>query len=112
MYKTILQRTSVRTYTNERLSKEKLDKLLQYIKEVLQYPNPFSDAPIRIEYVPHSLTTFGVISGANEYLVLVGPKFEAEKRSCQLAVAKAGYLMEYVILYATSLGLGTCWIGK
>lgn len=111
MYKTILKRTSIRSYSKQCIPKQKLQLLLQEINKVLQHPNPFTDAPIRIEYVPKSLPTYGFISGTNEFLVLIGPKFEAGKHSCQLALAKGGYLMEFVILFATALDIGTCWVG-
>jgi len=50
------------------------------------------------------LGTYGFIKGATGFLV--GATIDSGK-----ALEDFGYLMEKIILYATDLGLGTCWLG-
>ncbi|MFV0412072.1 MAG: nitroreductase family protein, partial [Oscillospiraceae bacterium] len=50
------------------------------------------------------LGTYGVIKGAKSYLCAA-----VEKGG--LALEGLGYAFEELVLYATSLGLGTCWLG-
>lgn len=103
----IKERMSVRSYTGKPLDEESRDRIDKYIRGLTQ---PFG-GDARIELVsaaagaePVKLGTYGVISGARNYLVLVykdGP----------LAAQNAGYMFEQGVLYCTSLGLGTCWLG-
>jgi len=51
-----------------------------------------------------SLGTYGFISGASAYLV------GASERD-RFSPEDFGYLLELLILYASDLGLGTCWLG-
>ncbi|WP_348982300.1 nitroreductase family protein [Desulfosporosinus sp. FKB] len=50
------------------------------------------------------LGTYGVIKGAKLYGVAVGKKGNMD-------LEDFGYIFESLILYATFLGLGTCWLG-
>jgi hypothetical protein len=50
------------------------------------------------------LGTYGFIKGARAFII--GAIKHSEKN-----LEDYGYLMEQVILFATSLGLGTCWLG-
>lgn len=50
------------------------------------------------------LGTYGIIKGAKSYLGVTVPKEE-------YAPEAVGYEFEQLVLYATSLGLGTCWLG-
>ena len=50
------------------------------------------------------LGTYGVIKGAKYFLVSVSKKDD-------LSLMSLGYSLEKVILYCTSLGLGTVWLG-
>jgi len=53
---------------------------------------------------PQRLGTYGVIRGAKSFIV--GAVADAEDASLDF-----GYVMEMVILEATGLGLGSCWLG-
>jgi len=53
---------------------------------------------------PEKLGTYGVITGAVHYIIGVTDKAEKDE-------VEFGYLFEKIVLYATSLGLGTCWLG-
>lgn len=104
---TISLRKSVRTYKGEPLSHELREKLERYIDGVT---GPF-DTKMRFVILDSEsigsrakLGTYGVISGAKTFIcAVVEPAFRYEEN--------LGYAFEKIILYATSLGLGTCWLG-
>ena len=105
--KTVMARSSVRTYENRGLSTNEKDKLNAYIDNLT---NPFSiDVTFRLLEKTASadgekLGTYGVIKGAENYI-------GASAADKELALEALGYSFENLILYATSLGLGTCWLG-
>ncbi|MGV2644551.1 nitroreductase Nfs, partial [Clostridium perfringens] len=87
---------------------------IQIIKDLEEYiskvDNPFK-INIRISLIKKDnfkneikLGTYGVIKGANYYLV-------AACEDKDFALQTLGYTLEKVILYCTSLGLGTVWLG-
>ena len=100
-------RSSVRTYENRKLSFEAKEQINAYIAAL---SNPFSvDVTFRLlesetEANGEKLGTYGVIKGAKDF---IGAKVE----SGELALEALGYSFEKLILYAASLGLGTCWLG-
>ena len=110
----IKERSSWRTYYPELLD----DNIKEKLKEVLKLSNiesPFDSGQnkCRFELVSVSefdpdeerkLGTYGMISGAQEFIV--GTSFKSEHYK-----ENFGYLMEVIILKATDLGLGTCWLG-
>ena len=103
---TIGKRKSVRTYDSRGLGVDERKKLLTYAETI---ENPFK-IPTRIGLVdlgdssePRKLGTCGVIKGASAFLGIVVP----QKLH---ALEAAGYAMEKLVLYATQLGLGTCWL--
>ncbi len=105
--KTVMARSSVRTYENRGLSTNEKDQLNAYIDNLT---NPFSiDVTFRLLEKAASadgekLGTYGVIKGAENYI-------GASAADKELALEALGYSFEKLILYATSLGLGTCWLG-
>lgn len=105
--KTVNARSSVRTYENRDLSANEKAQINAYIDNL---SNPFSsDVTFRLLEKASSthgekLGTYGVIKGAGNYIAASA----AEK---ELALEALGYSFEKLILYATSLGLGTCWLG-
>ncbi|WP_313152289.1 nitroreductase family protein [Lacrimispora sp.] len=105
--KTVNARSSVRTYENRGLSTNEKDQINAYIDNL---SNPFSaDVTFRmLEKAASSdgekLGTYGVIKGAGNYIA-------ASAADNELALEALGYSFEKLVLYATSLGLGTCWLG-
>lgn len=100
-------RHSVRNYSNTPLSDDLIEQLENYIHTV---ENPF-DQKIRIKLIKKDsysnelkLGTYGVIKGAQYFLA-------AACENNDLALMALGYTLEKVILYCTSLGLGTVWLG-
>jgi nitroreductase len=103
----IQKRRSVRTYTGQPLSEEHLLQIQQYIS---QLQAPFG-TKARIELLgihsdgePIKLGTYGWVKGACDFLALV-------YEDAPFAETAAAYMFEQAILFCTSLGLGTCWLG-
>jgi Nitroreductase len=103
----IKARTSVRSYSGEPLRREQKQQIEEYINGLAQ---PLGGkarvvlVSVNTGVEPVKLGTYGVISGAKDYLVLAYEPGE-------LADQNAGYLFEQVVLLCTAMGLGTCWLG-
>lgn len=104
---TIQKRQSVRTYTGEVLRGEHIAQIEEHISRL---KTPFG-MKARIELVSINsggaavkLGTYGLVKGASNYLVLICEKEPFSETA-------GAYLFEQVILFCTSLDLGTCWIG-
>lgn len=103
----IKTRKSSRTYIGLVIDDHTINKIKAYIKSL----EPPFNCKCRIEILhadsddkPLKLGTYGFIKGATTFLALVieeGP----------LAEEGAAYIFERTILYCTSIGLGTCWLG-
>lgn len=102
---TIEKRRSVRSYDGRRVPDELLAELFEYIETVR---NPF-DIPVCVQVLEsgdgsaQKLGTYGVIRGTTQFLAVSVPKVP-------MAMEAAGYSFEELVLYATHLGLGTCWL--
>ncbi|MFW9999299.1 MAG: nitroreductase family protein [Candidatus Hodarchaeota archaeon] len=110
----IRERTSRRTYSGQPLEKELKEKVFT-ILENLDYSSPFSNyagnSRFELVSVPEfdpgekkKLGTYGLIKGAQDFIVGAVEKSKFEREHF-------GYQMETIILKATDLGLGTCWLG-
>ncbi|ACL20617.1 nitroreductase [Desulfitobacterium hafniense DCB-2] len=109
MIQQMKKRISVRTYKEEFLHPELKEKLNLAFKD---NQGPFGGA-VRFEFVERELAqkegniklgTYGIIKGASSYVVAAIPEGKRD-------LEDFGYVLEKLILYATSLGLGTCWLG-
>jgi len=105
----ISNRTSVRNYKAEEISKELKNKLVNYMSNI---EGPFNEK-VYYKMVDKSnisnegggkIGTYGVIKGASSYII---GKVEKGKMDLE----QFGYTLEKIILYAASLDLGTCWLG-
>lgn len=103
----IKERSSIRTYRNRKIENDVIDKIEGYIYNI---KGPFN-SKVRFQFLNSKenlngakLGTYGVIKGTSCYLGAAVEKGEMD-------LEELGYEMESVILYATSLGLGTCWLG-
>lgn len=103
----IAARYSVRSYNDILLSEDIIDKIQEFIKNLT---NPF-DKKVKIKLVKKhtdsesiKLGTYGAIKGAEYFFVTACQKDD-------LSLIALGYSLEQVILYCTSLGLGTVWLG-
>jgi hypothetical protein len=103
-------RTSVRNYLPEALGADTLSALSALIRGL--GPCPFGTRPrfalsgkeIEADKTRGAIGTYGVIKGAPAYIV-------GCVRSEPWAFVDYGYAMEGLILGATALGLGSCWLG-
>lgn len=104
------KRKSVRTYIEKPLENADKEKVLAYINFLATEPHPFS-AKVRIRLFDvdkdinaKDLGTYGVIKGARSYLGVA-------VNEAPDAMEAVGYVFEKLVLYAQSIGLGTCWLG-
>ncbi|KZL89049.1 nitroreductase family protein [Clostridium magnum] len=105
----IKARTSVRTYKKEPITKEIEEKLRNFYTNI---EGPFN-SKVRFKLfnsneMSHDssikLGTYGVIKGTSFFIAAAVEK--ADKNMEEL-----GYELEKLVLYCTSLGIGTCWLG-
>lgn len=110
----IKQRSSWRTYA-DLLLEDDMKKKVNQILTLKDFKSPFSDLSGKIrfeligvpEFAPDErkkLGTYGLIKGAQEFIVGAIEKSDYYKENY-------GYLLEVIILAATDLNLGTCWLG-
>ena len=104
LYEAIHRRYSVRKYENRAVEKEKLNQVLNFAPDGL-VEGYVTFIPVDGDKMKRHLETFfAKFFNAPMYFVMVAsesPHFLTE----------TGYRGERVILAATLLGLGTCWIG-
>jgi nitroreductase len=102
-------RRSCRTYNGMEIDGIRLQKLQDYIAEV----NENTKIKARFALTTNQgmngqksvkLGTYGVISGAPAFIV--GILDQQENKAPEF-----GYLFEKIVLFATDLGLQTCWLG-
>lgn len=106
----IHQRVSVRSYTDHPVDQALLERLLDFADRA----EPLTETPPRIalvsgiERVKRVLTfmvgSYGLVQSAPHLLVGILPQ------ESDMARIDMGFVLEQVILEATQLGLGSCWI--
>ncbi len=106
----IQRRYSCRTYLDKSIAKDKRQQLADFLSSLECGP---LGASARFTLVAateqdrnslRGLGTYGFIKGATGFIV--GAVRPSEKN-----LEDYGYLMERAILFATDIGLGTCWLG-
>jgi len=106
----IRQRFSCRTYSSKPIEAELQQQLQDFMRPLRAGP---LGAPARFDLAAASeegrqslkgLGTYGFIRGATGFIV--GAAGSGDKN-----LEDYGYLLEGIILRATDLGLGTCWLG-
>ena len=104
----IRTRTSNRSFEGKNIDNVPLEILEEYLVKI----NKESTIKARFIFTSNNsaagdkavkLGTYGVISGANSYIIGILKKNED--------ALEFGYLFEKIILFATDLGLQTCWLG-
>jgi len=110
----IRERTSRRTYSGQPLEKAMRERIIKLL-ETHDLKSPFSKfagkARFELISVPEfdpnerkKIGTYGLIKGAQDFIVGAVEKSKFDREHF-------GYLMETIILSATDMGLGTCWLG-
>ncbi|OPX43419.1 nitroreductase family protein [Ruminiclostridium hungatei] len=104
--KAIEKRVSTRNYLGIGIDKEKLSVLTD---EIDDGNKKFGLSISFLEDGSNAFNTFGksygMFKGVRSLIVMKGPQNDIHLKE------KLGYVGEKVILKATSLGLGTCWVG-
>ncbi len=103
----IKKRVSVRTYSEQEVTAETKQEILDFIKTL---SNPF-EAKVNFKLIEsgaatssEKLGTYGIIKGARHYIgCAVGDD--------AFSLEAVGYEFEKLILQLTTKGLGTCWLG-
>ncbi len=103
----IRRRCSWRSYTGEPVDKDTIGKIEGFIAG-LSLPPSGSKTRFRIISSPDKKEgvkgTYGVIRGASTFIA-------GAVNDNPRAMEDFGYQLEKIILFATSLNLGTCWLG-
>src|SRR5208337_5153069 len=109
-FEDIKKRKSIRTYTDKPVDPEVKETLVSFMSS--NNTGPFG-TKIRFEIVDLTGAGQDELKKLASYGNIIGPKYfmAGVIKSSPAAVLDFGYLMEKNILAATSLGLGTCWIG-
>jgi nitroreductase len=106
----IKQRFSCRSYLKQPLEEQTRQRLADYAASL--QTGPFG-ARMRFELVAargqdqktlKNLGTYGFIKGATGFII-------GAMQDDEMNLEDFGYLMESIILFATDIGLGTCWLG-
>lgn len=104
----IKERISVRSYEPKLVEPALKENLVSYLDKL---NGPFG-AKVRFKLIDSKdsldkgikLGTYGMIRGASSFIASACEKHD-------MSLEELGYELEKFILYATSLGLGTCWLG-
>lgn len=106
----IYQRASIRSYTDRPVDQAHLERLL----DLAQGADRLTDTPPRIQLISGAdrvkdvltfmIGSYGLVQNAPHLLVGIIPT-ESDRARIDL-----GHVLEQVVLEATRLGLGTCWI--
>lgn len=107
---TIRSRKSIRSYEKRPLSQADREAVIAYMAELCQgemTPFPAQVRMCLLEAKPgtntETLGTYGVIRGADTFIGVT-------VKNADYAMESVGYTFEKLVLYAESLGLGTCWL--
>jgi nitroreductase len=108
---TIEKRKSVRTYVPTELSRQtiaKLSAITSSLRGPFEIPFRFEFFKVQSKLMQEKeglkLGTYGVIRGAKNYFAGIVQKDTHD-------LEQLGYVMEHLILHATDMNLGTCWLG-
>ena len=106
----IKKRYSCRTYSGEPITPEIQTKLNSFIKRL--HSGPFGSRP-RFDFVASTSGDSKELAGLGTYGFIKNPPgfIIGATNPGARNLEDFGYLMEAIILYATDLGLGTCWLG-
>ena len=97
-------RRSCRSFQTRKLTPADYDELMASVRQHSAEPT-IGQALVRFEYVSAPLTVWPTVN-ATEFLVAIAPK-EYDR----LAVIDVGHSLQKIVMDATRMGLGTCWIG-
>ena len=97
-------RRSCRSFQTRKLTDADHNELMESVR-VHTEESRIRESPIRFEYIAAPLTVWPTVN-ATEFLVAIAPK-EYDR----FAVIDIGRSLQKIVMDATRMGLGTCWIG-
>jgi len=97
-------RRSTRSFQTRKLTSSDYDELMESVKRHSEATR-FGKSPVRFEYAAAPLTVWPTVN-ASEFLVAIAPK-----QYDRLAIMDVGRSLQRIVMDATRMGLGTCWIG-
>jgi nitroreductase len=97
-------RRSCRSFQTRKLTDADFDEFMGYVKLHSEAPK-VGKSPVRFEYVSAPLTVWPTVN-ATQFLVGIAPK-----KYDHIAVIDVGRSLQKIVMDATRMGLGTCWIG-
>jgi len=97
-------RRSCRSFQTRKLSPADYNELMESVHRH-SAETKLGNSPVRFEYVSEHLTVWPTVN-ASEFLVAIAP-LEYDR----LAVMDVGRSLQKIVMDATRMGLGTCWIG-
>ncbi|MEZ4712106.1 MAG: nitroreductase family protein [Caldilineaceae bacterium] len=98
------RRRSCRSFQTRKLTEADYNELMASVRLHSAEPQ-IGKAPIRFEYIAAPLTVWPTVN-ASEFLVAIAPR-----QYDRLAVIDVGRSLQKIVMDATRMGLGTCWIG-
>jgi len=104
----IQRRKSSRTYGDRPLEAEKKERIRDFIDEL---EKPFWGNSPRFEIVEIGPPGKGRMSGSYGLIKGAGVLLVGAARPGRRDMEDYGYLFEKIVLFATDLNIGTCWIG-
>jgi hypothetical protein len=97
-------RRSCRSFQTRKLTQADSNELMESVRKH-SIETRIGKSPVRFEYVSEHLTVWPTVN-ASEFLVAIAP-LEYDR----LAVMDVGRILQKIVMDATRMGLGTCWIG-
>ncbi len=106
----IKSRSSVRTYNNQPLPAAIKEQIKQYSSKLegqldIKVRFQLIDTDVVLKESGARLGTYGMVKGASSFVAAALAKDNSSNN-----IERLGYLFEKIVLFATSLGLGTCWM--
>ncbi len=99
----IRERRSCRSYEDRTIEAPKLEKMRSFLDERNRENKDFRFVFLGLEEGNGKVGSYGMISGAKNYIAGI------VKKNCG-RIEEFGIEFEKIILFATDLGLGTCWL--
>jgi hypothetical protein len=104
MFDLMRARRSCRSFQTRKLRPADYNELMEYVRLHSSSPT-IGKSPVRFEYISAPLSVWPTVN-ATEFLVAIAPS-----QYDRLAVIDVGRSLQKIVMDATRMGLGTCWIG-
>ncbi len=97
-------RRSCRSFQTRKMTNADHNELMESVRVHMEEPQ-LGKSPVRFEYISAPLAVWPTVN-ATEFLIAITPK-EYDR----VAVIDVGRNLQKIVMDATRMGLGTCWIG-